>query len=113
MQRLDAAAVHADGYLEIDARQLGGLGLDALLVDVREPEELEGELGRLPGVSNVPLGTLAQAALHWDRDRTLVVICRSGGRSARGAALLVRMGFRTVINLRGGMLAVRAGSEGR
>ena len=49
------------------------------------------------------------------RDRRVVVVCRSGGRSARATALLTRSGYEAV-NLNGGMrawasagLAVQAG----
>ncbi len=76
----------------------------ARLVNVREPNELVGPLGYIHGVDNVPLGTVAAAATDWNRAQTVVVICRSGGRSARAAQELVRLGFSDVVNLRGGML---------
>lgn len=41
---------------------------------------LQGEL--------VPLATIAQAAASWSRDAELILICRSGNRSARAAQLL-------------------------
>jgi glyoxylase-like metal-dependent hydrolase (beta-lactamase superfamily II)/rhodanese-related sulfurtransferase len=75
------------------------------LVDVREPQEFTGELGHVPGAQLVPLPTLLAAARTWDLDRQIVLVCRSGGRSARAAAELARRGFRHLYNLRGGMLA--------
>lgn len=78
------------------------------IVDVREPAEAEGELGRIPGAELVPLGRFPHAALAWDRDAEIVLVCRSGGRSALAAESLVRLGFRRVMNLEGGMLALRA-----
>jgi rhodanese-related sulfurtransferase len=56
----------------------------------------------------VPLGTHAAQAARWDRGADIVVVCRSGGRSARAAEALVAAGFRRVMNLAGGMLAYRA-----
>ena len=78
------------------------------LVDVREPHELNGELGRITGVDPVPLATFEAAAARWDRDADIVLICRSGGRSSRAAELLVCLGFRRVLNMTGGMLAYAA-----
>jgi rhodanese-related sulfurtransferase len=80
----------------------------ARIIDVREPHELAGELGHLPGAELVPLATLEAAAAGWNRDQPLILVCRSGGRSARATTLLVALGFRGAINLRGGMLAVHA-----
>lgn len=80
----------------------------ARLIDVREPAELHGDLGKLAAAESVPLASVESAARGWDKDRELVLICRSGGRSARAAAALVKMGFTRVMNLTGGMLAYRA-----
>jgi rhodanese-related sulfurtransferase len=80
----------------------------ARIIDVREAHELTGELGRLPDAVHVPLGTVADAAQAWRRDLELILVCRSGGRSGRAAAVLADLGFRKVHNLRGGMLAVNA-----
>ncbi len=55
------------------------------LVDVREPDELRGELGAIAPALAIPLpqfpGPLADTA----RDRPLVLVCRSGGRSGKAA----------------------------
>lgn len=80
----------------------------ARLVDVREPDELVGDLGAICGVECVPLGTVEQAARGWDRDQEVVLICRSGARSGRVAASLARLGFTRVMNLTGGMIAYRS-----
>jgi rhodanese-related sulfurtransferase len=75
------------------------------LVDVREPDEFIGPLGHVPGAELVPLLTIAAAVADWDRDAPVLLICRSGGRSARAATVLAGMGFRNLFNLVGGMLA--------
>lgn len=90
--------------LDVYSRPPGG----PRLVDVREAHELDGELGHIRGVEHVPLATVAQAAAAWDRDAEIVVICRSGGRSARAAEQLAALGFRRVLNMAGGMLAWNA-----
>lgn len=80
------------------------VGATGQLVDVREPSEVAG--GTLPGAVNIPLGELAARLDELDRSRRVVLLCRSGARSANAAALLAGAGFPDVVNLVGGMLAV-------
>ena len=75
----------------------------AVLLDVREPSEWEA--GHVEGATHVPLGDLDPAA--WPQDRETVVICRSGNRSGKAAALLGDAG-RRVVNVAGGMKAYAA-----
>jgi len=89
---------------DIDARQLASrLALpDApLLLDVREPHELE--ISWLPNAVNIPLGTLAAHLSELDSAREMVVFCKGGTRSARALELLVSAGFKKVKNLHGGI----------
>lgn len=78
---------------------------DAQLIDVREPDEVAA--GTLPGAVNIPLGVLPRRIEELDRSRRVVVLCRSGGRSARACDVLSAAGFDDVVNLSGGMLAWR------
>jgi rhodanese-related sulfurtransferase len=75
------------------------------LVDVREPDEFVGPLGHLKGSELIPMGAVLSAAGSWDRQAPLLLICRSGARSARVAVALAGMGFQHLFNLSGGMLA--------
>lgn len=77
------------------------------LVDVREVEEL-AELGLAPSAEHVPMGQLQAKAQDWKADEPIVLICRSGRRSARALALLERQGFTRVASMTGGMLAWRS-----
>jgi rhodanese-related sulfurtransferase len=79
------------------------LGSDGQLVDVREPAEVAA--GTIPGAMNIPLGELPVRLNELDRDRTVVLLCRSGGRSRQAARFLSAHGFADVVNLSGGMLA--------
>ncbi len=81
---------------------------DVRLVDVREPDEFVGPLGHIPGAELVPLATLPAAAASWDREAPVLLVCRSGARSGRGAAALAGLGFQNAYNLVGGMLAWEA-----
>ncbi|MDP2316406.1 MAG: rhodanese-like domain-containing protein [Pseudomonadota bacterium] len=78
---------------------------DVRLIDVREPDEFVGPLGHIPGAELVPLSTVADLAAGWDRDQPVLLICRSGARSARAATALAGLGFGNVFNLVGGMIA--------
>lgn len=78
------------------------------VIDVRQPEEFQGELGHIPNAELVPLSTIPERAREWRKDEPLLFVCRSGGRSSRAAELLAGMGFERVFNLDGGMLAVNA-----
>ncbi len=77
---------------------------DAQLVDVREPNEVAA--GTLPGAVNIPLGELPARVGELDPSRRVVLLCRSGARSAAAAQALTTAGFTDVVNLSGGMLAV-------
>jgi DMSO/TMAO reductase YedYZ molybdopterin-dependent catalytic subunit len=74
----------------------------ALLLDVREPDEWCTE--HAPGAVLLPTGRVHARQDELPRDRRLVVVCRSGGRSAAVTASLRRSGF-DAVNLAGGMCA--------
>lgn len=96
---------HAEGYRDVEVGAVAGAKNALRLVDVREPSEFDGLLGHIAGAELVPLSTVEAAAGRWPHDAELVMVCRSGARSGRAAAQLVRQGFHQVMNLRGGMLA--------
>ncbi|MBX7145127.1 MAG: rhodanese-like domain-containing protein [Oligoflexia bacterium] len=75
---------------------------DIFLLDVREPDE--SKLASIGGLL-VPLAELASRTNEVPRDKTVVIYCYSGGRSAWAVELLQREGFSNLFNLRGGILA--------
>ncbi|MFW2381071.1 MAG: rhodanese-like domain-containing protein [Acidimicrobiales bacterium] len=79
------------------------VGAEGQLVDVREPLEVAN--GTIPGAINIPLGELPSRLGELDRNRPVVLLCRSGGRSTQAARFLTANGFPEVVNLSGGMLA--------
>ncbi|MCU1459531.1 MAG: sulfurtransferase [Actinomycetia bacterium] len=74
----------------------------ALLLDVREADEWEA--GHAEGATWVPMTELGTREADIPTDREIVVICRSGARSARVTAALQASG-RHAVNLGGGSLA--------
>lgn len=85
---------------ELSARLLRGDDFD--LIDVREPHE--AAIASIPGSRLIPLGTFPGAIPTLDRSRDIVVMCRSGIRSADAVRQLQAAGFGQVWNLAGGML---------
>lgn len=75
---------------------------DAVVVDVREPDEWAA--GHAPGAVHVPLGEVPERLGDLPDSEPLPVICRSGGRSQRAVQWLVQQGF-DVVNVDGGMRA--------
>jgi glyoxylase-like metal-dependent hydrolase (beta-lactamase superfamily II)/rhodanese-related sulfurtransferase len=78
------------------------------LLDVREPAELRGDLGALPGSLHIPLGELRARIAEVPRDRPVLCLCRSGRRSAQACAILEQAGVPRVGNCTGGMIGWRA-----
>lgn len=101
-----AALGHIDAA---SARDLVSADPGVLLLDVREPAELTGELGAIEGIKHIPLGELPGrvAELEGWKDRTVITVCRSGRRSQAAGDILLQAGFRDVRNLDGGMIAWR------
>ncbi len=80
-------------------------GRKPVLIDVRQRDEFNGELGHLPGSRVIPLGELSKRFDEFEsfREDAIVTVCRSGGRSATAAAVLAVAGFKGVRFLEGGM----------
>ncbi len=74
-----------------------------VIVDVREP--VEQQISVLPGAYSIPLGELPLRLGEIDREKEVVLYCRSGVRSAQAAEVLLKNGFERVKNLRGGINA--------
>ena len=96
------------GIWEIPPEELEELAAKVQIVDVREPEEFNGPLGRIPGATLIPLKDLSSRAKELANDKPIVTVCRSGARSAQAVVLLQKAGFKDVANLHGGMLRWRA-----
>lgn len=75
----------------------------AVLLDVREPGELE--ICKLPGATNIPVSQIADAAANLDPDKPYLVFCKSGGRSARAVNELLGAGIKNVHHMVGGLQA--------
>lgn len=77
------------------------------VVDVREPWELERASIRHERFrcSAIPMATIPLRQSELQRDKKLLIMCRTGGRSTQVANFLVQNGFEQVYNLQGGITA--------
>jgi rhodanese-related sulfurtransferase len=90
-----------------EARQLIGRG-NVLIVDVRDPSEVQAS-GKIKGAVNVSRGMLEfradpESPYHdkaFQKDKTVLVYCASGGRSALSGKVLKDFGYREVVNIGG------------
>jgi len=74
------------------------------VIDVREPNEWEGDLPALPFAERRALSEIHTWLPTVPRDEPVLLICRSGRRSMRAAQALAAAGGKPT-NLQGGMLA--------
>lgn len=89
---------------EISARELNdrlGAPDRPVVLDVREP--WEQAIARLAGTLDIPMDEVPARLAELPKDREIIVMCRSGGRSSRVAQYLEQQGYRAT-NLTGGIL---------
>lgn len=81
---------------------------EAILVDVRTPEEFEG--GHLKDARNINWNNsdFSKEVEQLDKSKPVYIYCLSGGRSAAAAASLRKSGFQSVTEMEGGMMKWRA-----
>lgn len=70
-------------------------------LDVRTKQEFSAR--KIRGFENISVDKLEQNLMKLPKDKEIVVICQSGGRSAAACQFLLRNGFKNVTNVQGGM----------
>jgi rhodanese-related sulfurtransferase len=90
---------------EFDAAQVLALlrSRQAVLIDVREPEEFEAE--RIPGALLFPLSEFDVESLPLDGSKRIIFQCGTGRRSAQAAQRLLESGRPEAAHLGGGLKA--------
>ncbi|MDQ3322611.1 MAG: molybdopterin-synthase adenylyltransferase MoeB [Acidobacteriota bacterium] len=92
---------------EITATELNDLiknDADIQIIDAREPFEVE--IAKIPNTKLIPLGEVVKRAGEIDQNKTTIVHCKAGGRSAKAIAALKENGFTgKLVNLKGGITA--------
>ncbi len=95
---------HFPEVWDLDPKEVQNKSANLVLVDVRRPDEFVGELGHAPGATLLTLDQLPAKIDSLPKDKTIVFLCRSGGRSAQAASFALESGWEKVFNMRGGML---------
>ena len=106
-QMMEAANAAVPKITPAQARDMIGKG-NTLVVDVRDAPEVE-KSGKIAGAVNVSRGMLEFRAdpespyhdKNFSRDKTLILYCASGGRSALSGKVLKDMGYTEVYNVGG------------
>ena len=78
-----------------DIKKLVDSKAKMVVVDVREPDELE-KLGTLEGVMNIPLGQVESRWSEVPKDVPLVVLCNRGARAGKAADVFKEHGYKDV-----------------
>jgi rhodanese-related sulfurtransferase len=101
-------ARHIKPYIDVTPNQALEFKDTVKVIDVRDQDEYFGDLGHIPGSTLVPTPVLDAVSNSWEAETPILVVCRSGRRSAAAAERLARRGFTRIHNLAGGMLAWNA-----
>ncbi len=104
--KFESATAHPElnDVQNIDPKELNNKASDVQLIDVRRPDEFIGQLGHIPGAELITLDTLEDNLGKLSKDKTIVFICRSGGRSANATQFVKSKGFTEAYNMTGGMI---------
>jgi uncharacterized membrane protein YdjX (TVP38/TMEM64 family)/rhodanese-related sulfurtransferase len=88
---------------ELKQRLASGAALT--IIDVREPEEMMGPLGHIPGARNIPLQDIPDRLdeISTGKVAATVLVCRTDKRSAQAASVLRAAAIQNVFILRGGI----------
>lgn len=105
MAVMDGAKPGPGGIPEVTVAQAAAAQGKVTLLDVREQDEWNADLGHVAWARLVPLSSFASGMKGVDLKQPVAVICRSGKRSAQAAAALLQAGAVEVYNVAGGMMA--------
>jgi adenylyltransferase/sulfurtransferase len=93
---------NATELTSLELKQRLDRGDKLMIVDVREPNELQ--INRIQGSLHIALGDIPKRYNELDPNAEYVMQCKSGVRSGKAADFLRSVGFRRVLNLKGGIL---------
>jgi len=108
MTAMDLVAAAKQQVKEVDPGSARAMLGQALVLDVREPEEYAA--GCLPGAVNIPRGVLefridGHPVFQGRKDAEILVYCQTGGRSALATETLQKLGYGKPVSLAGGFNA--------
>ena len=101
---------HIDGVMHInplDALEALQNG-DAVMIDVRELDEVLLESVPLDRVLNHPMSVILDRLPYITKDQNIIIACPGGVRSSKVASLLMNYGYEHVASLDGGLKTWKA-----
>ena len=72
------------------------------LIDVRENQELK--ISKISNATHIPMATIPDNINKIDFSNPVVIMCKSGGRSAQVCQYLIDQGYSNIYNLKGGII---------
>ena len=80
----------------VDAKKIMDSGEECIILDTREQDEFDG--GHIPGAILIPYTEIENKAIELipDKDKLILVYCRSGRRSKIASESLVKLGYTNV-----------------
>ncbi|NTU58703.1 MAG: rhodanese-like domain-containing protein [Chlorobiaceae bacterium] len=75
----------------------------ALLVDVREPSEIERKAFDVPDIMSIPLREIEKRYKEIPANRQVILACRSGNRSLMALQVLMSKGHRKAVSMQSGI----------
>ncbi|MBL7684926.1 MAG: pyridine nucleotide-disulfide oxidoreductase, partial [Deltaproteobacteria bacterium] len=91
---------------EVKVISAENLNEDYLLIDVRNPDEIE-KFGKLNNAIEIPLPTLRDRINEIPKNKKVALYCQKGQRGYLGFKILSQRGFDQVYNLKGGFLQAK------
>ena len=73
------------------------------LIDVREHKELE--ISKISQAIHIPMNAIPDNLNHIPSTQPIIIMCKSGGRSAQVCEYLQNQGYSNIYNLRGGIIS--------
>ncbi len=83
----------------------GLINSNVLLIDVRDANEIQELSYDVQGVKNIPLARLESKLGSIPKDKQVILVCRTGKRSAQAFEILKTKGYTNVATMKGGILA--------
>lgn len=80
----------------------------AVMIDVREPNEVKELAYAVEGILTIPLSEIQHRLNEIPKNKDIILACASGNRSQKAANFLVKTGYKKVSNMEGGISAWQA-----
>lgn len=83
---------------------MGKVNEGAILIDVRKKNEVDELSYDVPNILQIPLSEFENRYTEVPKDKEVILVCRSGGRSLKATYFLMNHGWTNVMNMQHGMI---------